>query len=95
MMAAGRSAPGQHCKHPFALLESGSKEEEETETTYALVSHSGILHGGHIYRGSAESAMHGCHLTPNPPAYQPVEMRILYMYAQQKQLLGINGDHTI
>lgn len=33
----------------------------------------------YIYRGSAESAMHGCHVTPNPPAYQPVEMRILYI----------------
>jgi hypothetical protein len=99
MMAAGRSAPGQHCKHPFALLKSGSKEEEEeeTETTYAMVSHSGAYYmvGIYIYRGSAESAMHGCHVTPNPPAYQPVEMRILYICTQQKQLLGINGDHTI
>lgn len=42
---------------------------------------SGIIHGGH--RGSAESAMHGCHVTPNPPAYQPAEMRILYMYAAE------------
>jgi hypothetical protein len=54
MMAAGRSAPGQHCKHPFALLESGSKEEEETETTYAMVSHSGIHTTWWAYIGAAQ-----------------------------------------
>lgn len=69
-------------KHPLPCWSEEEEEETETTSPWSLTLWHNI-HGGHAYRGSAESAMHGCHVTPNPPAYQAVEMRILYMYAAE------------